>query len=53
MTEGIPASSSTAGRTIPASFGGATSARKTAVITPMGTPIKMARAVPAMEVRIT
>ena len=32
---------------------GATSARNTAVSTPMGTPSKIARVVPMMEVRIT
>ena len=53
MTEGIPANSSTAGRTMPQSLGGATSAKKTAVITPIGTPIRMARKVPTIEVKIT
>ena len=53
FSEGIPANSSTAGRTMPQSLGGATSAKKTAVITPIGTPIRMARKVPTIEVKIT
>ena len=53
MTEGMPANSSTAGFTMAAKDLGATSARNTAVSTPMGTPSKIARVVPMMEVRIT
>ena len=53
MTEGIPASSSIAGRTILERGSGAVSARKTAVRTPMGTPSRIARVVPTMEVRMT
>ena len=53
MTEGMPASSSTAGRTVSASFLGATSARKMAVITPMGTPMSIAKNVPTMDVSMT
>ena len=53
MTEGIPARSSTAGRTMSLSRLGATSARNMAVMTPIGTPIRIARKVPTMEVRIT
>ena len=45
-TEGMPASSCTAVRITAASFGGATLARNTAVISPMGTPTTMAPAVP-------
>ena len=49
----MPANSSTAGFTMAAKVLGATSARNTAVSTPMGTPSKIARVVPTMEVRIT
>ena len=52
MTEGIPARSSMAGLTMSASLFGATSARKIAVITPMGTPISIARKVPTIDVSI-
>ena len=45
-TEGMPASRSTAGRTTAATLGGATFAKNTAVIKPMGTPMRMAPAVP-------
>ena len=51
-TEGMPASSSTAVWTTLASLGLATLARKMAVIRPMGTPIIMAPAVPANEVKM-
>ena len=53
MTEGIPARSSTAGRTMSLSRLGATSARNMAVMTPIGTPIRIARKVPTMEVSMT
>lgn len=50
MTEGMPASSSTAGRTIPRSQRGASSARNTAVSRPTGTPSRTAPTVPKTEV---
>ena len=45
-TDGMPANSCTAVRITAASFGGATFARNTAVISPTGTPTTMAPAVP-------
>ena len=42
----MAASRSTAGRTTAATLGGATFAKNTAVIKPMGTPMRMAPAVP-------
>ena len=53
ITEGIPASSSTAGFTTAASLLGAASAKNTAVRIPIGTPISTAINVPTTEVRIT
>ena len=53
MTEGIPASSSTAPLTSAPIPRPATSARKTAVRMPSGMPRRDARRVPATEVRIT
>lgn len=52
MTDGMPASSSMAGRTRLASRRGASSARNTAVSRPMGTPITIAPNIPAKEARI-
>ena len=51
-TDGMPASSCTAVRITAAALGGASFARKMAVIRPMGTPMTMAPAVPYMEVRM-
>ena len=51
--EGIPAKSSTAGLTTLDNFAGATSAKNTAVRSPIGTPIIIAIAVPAIDVRMT
>ena len=45
-TEGMPASRSTAGRTMDTSRGEATLDRNTAVIKPIGTPMRMAPQVP-------
>ena len=53
MTDGIPASSSTAGFTIPAILLGAVSAKKIAVHTPIGTPMRIAANVPTIDVRMT
>ena len=51
-TEGMPASRETAERMTAATLLLATLARNMAVRTPMGTPMRMAPAVPAREVRI-
>ena len=48
----MPASSSTAGRTRAASFGGASFARNTAVSTPTGTPMISAPTMPHTLVRM-